>query len=454
MYAVKVYIKVDIFVNLYRKMYNMPSNKLNKRICDTTQPKDKIQRLNDGQGLYLDITPQGTKYWRYRYRVNGKENQVTVGRYPEMAPDEARDAHMGLRKLVQQGIDPSAQRKEKRQLERENPAQTFREFALEWHANKSHSWCARHAQNTMSRLVNDIFPAFGDVAVEKILRSHVVEAILTINKRGAFNIAQRSLNICSQVFDYAMSKDKIPFNPAAGRGHILVRKPPQHFASIKYEQLPDLLAKLESYETSITLQTRLATKLLMLTFVRTKELTEAPWSEFDLEARKWVIPQKRMKKRRDHIVPLSSQAIEILQRLKEMAGNSPLVFPSRSHLHKTMSNNTILTGLKRMGYNGVMTGHGFRALAMTTIREQLRYPKDVIDLQLAHKLNDSSQPYDRSEFLEDRAKMMQQWANFLDKCLASTDLKKPEISPQKSPDNFGSPEYQTAEIIPLKARGS
>lgn len=404
-------------------MSNMPTNKLNKRLCDSAQPKDTLYKLNDGKGLNLEITPQGSKFWRYRYRVNGKENQVTVGRYPEMPLDEAREAHMGLRKLVARGIDPSAQRKEQRQLARENPAQTFREFALEWHSKKCHGWCARHAQNTMSRLVKDIFPAFGDVAVEKILRSHVVDAIEVINKRGAFNIAQRSLNICSQVFDYAMSKDKIPFNPAAGRGHILIRKPPAHFASIKYGELPKLLAKLDSYETSITLQTRLATKLLMLTFVRTKELTEAPWSEFDLNRKCWTIPQARMKKRRDHIVPLCSQAIEILGRLKELAGNSPLVFPSRSHLHKAMSNNTILTGLKRMGYNGVMTGHGFRALAMTTIREQLRYPKDVIDLQLAHKLNDSSQPYDRSEFLEDRAKMMQDWADFLDNCLDQSRIK-------------------------------
>lgn len=319
--------------------------KLTAKKCDNAKPETKPYRLSDGQGLFLEVAINGSRYWRYRYKFKNKENQLGFGTYPEVTLQEARERHKETRKLIRSGIDPSAKRKEQKQLRLDTTATTFKEFAMEWYGRRKIGWSERHAQNILSRLSNDVFPAFGDIGIDKVLPAHVIKVVESINDRGSYDIAKRTLQYCVQVFNYAVGKNIIQFNPAQNRHSILVKKLGGHFATISSDEIPAFLEKLYHYETPIKPQTRLATMLLMLTFVRTKELTESQWSEINFETARWIIPAKRMKKRRDHIVPLARQTIEILHLLKEIAGNSPYVLPSRSRLHKPMSDCTILNGL-------------------------------------------------------------------------------------------------------------
>ncbi|MCB1840904.1 MAG: tyrosine-type recombinase/integrase [Alphaproteobacteria bacterium] len=387
--------------------------------CKNAQPKHKPYKIAAGRGLYLEVMPNGSKYWRMKYRikVDGKlkEKRIAFGVYPETSLREADEKCTEARKLLDQNLDPSSVRKRTKRAAEINSGDTFEALARKWHENFKHKWTDRHAKTVIHRLERDIFPEFGPFPVNEIKPFHVIDALKKVQKRGANEPAHRLRQYCSQVFRYAIIHELTDSNPAAEIGMVLQPRVKGHYACIESREIPELLKALNFNNARLHTDTRLAIQLLMLTFVRTKELIEAKWDEFDLENSEWIIPAERMKMRNEHIVPLSNQAVALLQDLKERNEKWDWVFPGHHSPRKHMSNNTVLKGLERLGFKGRMTGHGFRALAMSTIKEKLGYRHEVVDRQLAHAPQSMVQrAYDRAQFLDERKKMMQEWADYID----------------------------------------
>ena len=391
--------------------------------CKTAPPSEKPRKLSDEKGLYLEIMPNGAKYWRMKYRFLGKEKRLALGVYPEVSLAEAREKRDGARKLLDQGTDPSAHKQELRHLAEINAQNTFELLAREWHTKNLAKWTEKHGQDIMTRLEKDIFPEIGHLPTRNITAPRLLAAIQKMEKRGAHELARRARGTCEQIFAYGIGTGRADRNIALDLRGTLEAFKRGHYAAIEANELPEFLSKLEKNEARLYPQTIRATKLLMLTFVRTSELINATWDEFDLDKKVWNIPAERMKMRRPHLVPLSTQVIELLKQQKEEIKhiNTLYVFPNQTEPRRPMSNATILGGIKRLGYKGKMTGHGFRALAMSTIKEKLNYRHEVIDLQLAHeKKNKIDAAYDRAKFIEERTKMMQEWADYIEKSQTSS----------------------------------
>lgn len=379
------------------------------------KPKEKLYRLYDERGLYLEVMPNGSKYWRLKYRFNGKEKRLALGVYPEVSLAEARDKRDAARKLVAEGTDPSFAKKEEKRQRVLRSIHTFEAVARTWHKDHQVLWAPQYSANIIRRLELDVFPQIGNRPIAEITPLELLEAIKKIEKRGAYEVARRCLRLCGQIYKYAIPNGLAERNLAADLTGALTPYKKTHFAALDIKELPGFLQALERNDARLYQQTRNAVRLLMLTFTRTRELIEATWDEFDLEEAIWEIPAERMKMRKPHIVPLSKQAVEILQAQKELAGKWKWVFPNQVRPVNSMSNNTVLFAIGRLGYKGKMTGHGFRALAMTTIKEKLGYRHEVVDRQLAHAhRNAVDAAYDRAQFLDERKKMMQEWANYID----------------------------------------
>lgn len=379
------------------------------------KPKQKVYRQFDERGLYLEVMPNGSKYWRMKYRFNGKDKRIAFGVYPEVSLAEARDKRDVARKLVSAGTDPSFARKEEKRQRVLRSIHTFEAVARTWHTAHAVKWGPFYSATIIRRLENDIFPYIGSRPIAEISPLELLETIKRIETRGAHELARRGMRLCGQIYKYAIPNGLAERNPAADLSGALAPYKKKHFAALDVKELPGFVQALERNDARLYQQTRNAVRLLMLTFTRTRELIEATWDEFDLEEGIWEIPAERMKMRKAHSVPLSRQAIEILKAQKEMAGKWKWVFPNQVRPVTSMSNNTILFAIGRLGYKGVMTGHGFRALAMTTIKEKLGYRHEVVDRQLAHAHRNSvDAAYDRAQFLDERKKMMQEWSDYID----------------------------------------
>lgn len=382
------------------------------------KPKEKLYKKSDGHGLYLIVMPNGAKYWRLKYRHLGKEKKLSIGVYPEVSLADAREKCLQARKLIAEGIDPSQAKKDNKRQALLNSQNTFEAVAREWHGNQLERWTPKHGQNVLHFLETDIFPFLGSRPIADIEPPELLEVLRKIEKRGAVYMAGRVKQICGQVFRYGVATGRGKRDTSADLRGALKTQKVQHFAALDIKEMPAFLNALERNEARLYARTRRAIRLLMLTFVRTNELINATWDEFDLDNGQWEIPAERMKMRNPHIVPLSRQAIEILKEQKEETSHftgSKFVFPSQIRPIDPMSNNTILFAIGRLGYKGRMTGHGFRALAMSTIKERLGYRHEVVDRQLAHAPRSKvDRAYDRAQFLDDRRKMMQQWADYLD----------------------------------------
>lgn len=399
--------------------------KLTDLACKTSKPKSKAYKLSDGGGLYLEIMPTGSKCWRMKYRIHGKEKRLSMGMYPTVSLAEARDGREKAKKLLLKNIDPSADKKAQKREAARTSQNTFKALALEWHETYKEKWTERHANTVLRRLEIDVFPEIGSMPITEIKPIHLIEILKKVQKRGAFEPAHRLRQYCNLIFRFAIIHEIAEVNPAAEVGMVLKPIVKSHYACLEVKEIPDLLKAMERNDARLHTDTRLAIRLLMLTFVRTKELIEAKWDEFDLENAQWVIPASRMKMRKEHIVPLSHQALEILKDLKMRNGKWDWILPGHYSPSKHMSNNTILKGLGRMGFQGKMTGHGFRALAMTTIKEKLDYRHEVIDRQLAHAPQSMVQrAYDRAMFLDERKKMMQEWADYLDTLIRTESMSQ------------------------------
>ena len=377
----------------------------------SSKPRESAFKLSDGRGLQLHVTPQGSRLWRWAYRHEGKQKLMALGVYPDVSLAQARDKADLARKLLATGVDPMAARKSDKIARRLAVEDTF---AAVGKAARSDS----HTVYVWRRLEADVFPAIGKRPVAEIEAPELVAMMKAIEKRGALDIAKRALQTCSQIFRYAIAHGLAKRNPAVEirPSDVLASRKKENYARLDSKELPELLRKIEVYNGSTV--TRVAIKLMAMTFVRTSELIGARWEEFDLDGGRWDIPASRMKMKTPHVVPLSTQAVTLLRSLHTLTGHSPLLFPGERDHQKSMSNNTILGALDRMGYAGRMTGHGFRGIASTLLHEQ-GWPHAHIELQLAHQeRNQVSASYNPAMYLQPRAEMMQAWSNYLDGCVA------------------------------------
>ncbi|HJV73013.1 MAG TPA: integrase arm-type DNA-binding domain-containing protein [Noviherbaspirillum sp.] len=387
------------------------------------KPKDKPYKLSDGGGLYLLVKTDGAKYWRMDYRHAGTRKTLAFGRYPQTSLAQAREKRAAARRLLDEGTDPSlARRIEKRQKAIE-AANTFETIAREWHQHKVDSWQPRTSTNVLYRLEKDVFPLIGKYPIKELKAPVILDMLRQIERRGAVEMARRQAQVCGQIFRYAVATGIAEYDPLPSLRGALRPTPRGHHAAITPDELPEFLRILEKNEVHMSPPTRILTRLMLLVFVRTSELTETPWSEIDLANEEWVIPWQRMKmgKRKinprkvDHHVFLPRQGWALLRELHALTGGGKYLFPNRNDHERPASNWGILAALKRMGYSGRMTGHGFRSLAMGVIKERLGYRHEVVDRQLSHQSGDTyGEAYDRAEFKEERKKMMQQYADYLD----------------------------------------
>jgi integrase len=386
-----------------------------------TKPAKKPFKMYDREGLFLLVNPTGSKLWRWRYWADGKEKLMALGEYPVVSLAKARESHFAERKKLAAGIDPMAERKaeaearqrdaEARQREAEN---SFERIARKWWEWWAAGKSPRHTDYVLRRLEADVFPAFGHKFIDNVTPADIRKLMLAIESRGARDVAKRAHETTSQIFRYAIAHGIASRNPAADfkPKDILVEVKEENFSRVDAKELPTLLAKMVNYDGDAI--TRLAMRLMAYTFVRTSELIESEWPEFELETARWDIPAERMKMEKPHIVPLSKQSVDVLRALKLLTGNDRFVFPGAHDKNKPMSNNTILFALYRLGYKGRMTGHGFRGLASTILHEN-DFTDEHIELQLAHlKRNKVAAAYNHAKYLNQRASMMQWWADYLD----------------------------------------
>ena len=382
--------------------------------CRTATTGGKaLRKLSDDRGLQLWIYADGRKYWRLRYWVAGKEKSLSLGVYPEVSLRQARTRRDAERQRLAAGLDPSAERRADKLRAKLAAENSFEAVAREWYGKQVHTWVAHHAADVLRRLEHNIFPTLGARPIAQIEAPELLAAVRKIEERGAYDLAHRVLQVCGQVFRYGIATGRCTRDLAADLRGALTPHVKKNQAAVRPEELPDLLRAIATYDKLGERQTLLALQLMVLTVVRTGELIGAQWSEIDLEAGLWIIPGERMKAGTEHLVPLARQAVAILQELKALGGGSRFVFPGRNR-DKPISNNTMLFALYRLGYKGKMTGHGFRAVASTVLNEQ-GWRADVIERQLARcERNEVRGAYNRAEYLAERARMMQAWADHVD----------------------------------------
>ena len=379
------------------------------------KPGDKPRKLADGAGLYLLLNPNGSRWWRFKYRFGGKEKLLSLGTYPDTGLADARNSRDTARKLIAAGVDPGEQRKAAKAAGTERATNSFEVVAREWIGKQSSTWVPAHTSRIVLRLENDIFPWLGARPIADISAPDILACLRRVEARGAVESAHRILQNCGQVFRYAIATGRAQRDVAADLHGALSPVKETHRAAITDPQgIGGLLRAMDVYSGSFV--TRCALRLAPLLFVRPGELRQAEWAEIDLDAAHWNIPAERMKMREPHLVPLSSQAVGVLREIHTLTGQWRYVFPSARGKDRPMSNNAVLSALRRMGYaKDEMSGHGFRAMARTILDEVLHVRPDYIEHQLAHAVRDpNGRAYNRTAHLPERRKMMQEWADYLD----------------------------------------
>ncbi|MGH8434536.1 MAG: tyrosine-type recombinase/integrase [Pseudomonas sp.] len=378
----------------------------------TAKPKEKPYKLSDAHGLYLMVTPTGSRLWRLKYRFGGKEKGLAFGAYPIVTLAQARDRRDEARKLLVDGIDPGAERQAAKQAQKVDGV-TFETLAREWYTYNAPRWAESTAYKAKLYLENDLIPGIGARPIAAITRPELVELVRKVEARGTLNAAGKIRQWLHQIFRYGLARGVVDSNPATDLDVVAApAKAARHHPHVTFAELSELLGKCEA--ASINALTRRAIRLLVLTAVRPGELRAAPWTEFDLDAATWTIPKERMKARRPHVVPLPCQAVAILRQLQEITGGYPLVFAGQQNPERPMSENTINKALRLMGYEGRQTGHGFRHLLSTELNGR-GYNKDWIERQLAHgDADEIRDTYNHATYLEQRRDMMQAWADSID----------------------------------------
>jgi len=381
------------------------------------KPKTKPYKMADGEGLFLLVTPSGGKYWRLKYFFAGKEKLLALGIYPETSLADARERRAQARKALAAGNDPGEAKREAKRLSTLNSANTFEVVAREWFEKRQHEWAPSSARSKRIYLENHLLPKIAQRPIAEITAQEVLALLRVLEQRGTFDTARRVMQMCGQIFRYAIATGRVERNPVPDLRGALMTPVVKHQSFLNASELPEYLRSLAAYDGS--LQTKLALRILLLTFVRTNELRGAQWTEIDWAKAEWRIPAERMKMKELHIVPLSTQAIATLRELEKLTGSRLYVFPNQHNPATFMSENTMLYALYRMGYHSRATGHGFRSTASTILNEH-EFRPDVIERQLAHgDRNRVRAAYNHAQYLPERRKMMQWWADYLDE-VAST----------------------------------
>ena len=378
--------------------------------------KDRPYKVTDGKGMYLHVMPNGARYWRFKFYFQGKEKLMSLGVYPEVTLAEAREHCLNARKMIRAGNNPIEVKQDAQRIIDAETKDTFENIAREWHESRLNGWSADYARKLMISFEQDVFPKIGKRPIEQINAPELLKMLRAIESRGALETTHRVKQNCGQVFMYAVATGRATRNPAPDLQMALKVPKKKNHAYLKEEELPEYLQKLENYDGAD--QTRLALKLLLLTFVRTTELRGALWSEIDFDKAEWRIPAERMKMKDQHIVPLSKQSLAVLKELQPITGHWPHLFANQHKPRTIMSENTILFALYRMGYHSRATGHGFRATASTILNEHGFLP-DHIERQLAHcERNKIRAAYNHAQYIPERRKMMQWWGDYLDEVKA------------------------------------
>ncbi|HHQ4634551.1 TPA: tyrosine-type recombinase/integrase [Aeromonas veronii] len=371
----------------------------------------KPQKLSDEKGLFLLVNQSG-KYWRLKYRYGGKEKTLALGVYPEVSLKEARAKRDEARRQIAEGVDPGLVKKQSKIANKLASENNFEALAREWHQSQLALWSPGHATRVIESLEVDAFPDLGLVPVTELTAPMILEALRKVERRGATETAGRILQRVSAIMRYAIQTGRASYNPAQDLKGALKATKQEHRPALPRSELSEFFRRLEA--EPLNPATRLALHLLMLTMTRPGEVRFARWDEFDMERAEWRIPAARMKMRTEHLVPLSRQALAVLDELRQLTGHCELLFPSERKLTNPMSENTLSYAMGRMGYKGIACPHGFRALASTTLNEE-GFDPDVIERQLAHaERNKVRAAYHRAEYLDDRRKLLQWLADFYD----------------------------------------
>lgn len=377
------------------------------------KPQDKPYSKSDGNSLSLLIEPNGSKGWRFRFRFNNKAKMMSLGTYPIVSLTEARQKRDEAKKLVLSGIDPSELRKEQKRAKSHALAETFEAIAREWYAKRQDRWSVGYRDDMMSAFEKDIFPYIGYRPIREIKPLELMAALSKMEERGATEKARKVRQRCGEVWKYAIITGRAEYNPAPDLASAMVPHKRQNYAHLSISELPEFLNSIDGYMGSQLV--KLAVRLLIITGVRPGELRNATWSEINLENALWEIPAERMKMKRPHVVPLSIQAVNILKQIYPISGRYEFVFPGRTQHSKPISEMTLNGLIKRIGYSGRATGHGFRHTMSTILHEQ-GYNTAWIETQLAHVDKNSIRgTYNHAQYLDGRREMLQWYADYMDK---------------------------------------
>lgn len=385
---------------------------LSARQVDTAKPQEKAYKLSDSGGLYLYVTKTGARSWRVKYRFNGKEKLLSLGLYPAVSLADARQKRDEAKSLLAEGVDPGQEKQDKKLTSRISSENTFEAIAREWHQSKWRVWSPDYSNAVMSLFEKDIFPFIGHLPIISVKPLLLLDVLRKIEARGAMEMARKARRRCGEVFKYAIVTGRAEYNPSPDLTVAMNAPQGTHYPFLLEEEMPGFIRGLNSYFGSII--AKIATQILMLTALRTKEMRFAKWVDVDLENGLWTIPVEVMKKRRLHVVPLSRQVIDLFKSLKLVTGHHELVFVGRNDRTKPISENTVLGVIRRVGYEGRASGHGFRH-TMSTILNEHGFESDWVERQLAHvEKNKIRGVYNHAQYLEKRRTMMQWYADHLD----------------------------------------
>jgi integrase len=410
-------------------------SKLTEMAVKKAKPEAKPYKMSDGGGMYLEVMPNGSKYWRLKYRFGGKEKRLALGVYPDIGLADARSRRAEARKLLANDADPSAIKQATKQAKQKEIAiseNTFRKIATEFHKIKSPMWTEKHSAQWLGNLEKFAMPAIGDKPIIEIEPMDIMAIMRDMEKLGIHETRDRVLQTISATFQYAIATGRATSNPSDVRIALADRPKTENFACIGKEKLPVFLRAVSAYQEldKVSPIAISAFRLLMLTATRTSEVRYSKWADFDLDGGCWIIPAEQVgrkgkgDKRKDHAVPLSAQAVKILRDLYPITGQNEngFVFPNRNQHGKVISENTVLKIIETIGYKGQMTGHGFRSLARSILGE-MGYRWEVLEAMLSHALvNQTAAAYIRTSYFEERRGVMQKWAEYLDKAEAGAEV--------------------------------
>lgn len=386
--------------------------KLTDMAIKRAKPKEKAYTLADGNGLSLLVDTNGSKGWRYRYQFGGKTKMISLGIYPVVTLTEARAKRDEARKLVAGGINPSEARKADKAAAVSQTENTFKNIALEWYEGRKDRWSVGYREDMMDAFEKDVFPYIGNRPIADIKPLELLDVLSVMEKRGATEKLKKVRQRCGEVWKYAIITGRAEYNPAPDLASAFVPHKREHYAHLSVNELPEFLSSIDKYMGSQIVRTAL--RILILTGVRPGELRKAEWSEINFDNHTWEIPADKMKMRRPHIVPLSEQVTDLLKQIQPISGSYQYVFPSRTDYKKHISDMALNTMIRRMGYGGRATGHGFRHTMSTILHEQ-GYNTAWIETQLAHVDKNSIRgTYNHAQYIDGRREMLQWYADYID----------------------------------------